>query len=55
MKNWIWHCSGVRFIGFENEEEAFVVCCCKSGKCGDFLERLVVFNVGEFEGSDEGC
>lgn len=44
----------VGFVGFEDEEETFVVGCGQRGEGGDFLQRLVVFDVGKFEGADEG-
>ena len=45
MENWVGNCGGVGLIGFEDQEEAFVVCCCEGGEGGDFLERLVVFDI----------
>lgn len=42
------------FKGFENQEEALVVCRSECGECGDFLEGLIVFDICELEGSDEG-
>ena len=42
------------FIGFEDEEKALVVGCGEGGKCGYFLEWLIIFDVGEFKGTDEG-
>ena len=54
MENRVGHSCGVGLVGFEDKEEAFVVGCNESGESGDFLEGLVVFDVGELEGSDEG-
>ena len=53
MKDWVGDCCGVGFVGLEDEEEAFVVGCDEGCEGGDFLEGLVVFYVGEFEGTDE--
>lgn len=53
MEDGVWDCRGIRFVGFKDEEEAFVVGCDKSGKGRDFLKGLVVFDVGELERSDE--
>ena len=52
MENRVGNCGGVGLIGFEDQEEAFVVCCCEGGEGGDFLERLVVFDICELERSD---
>lgn len=51
----VGHGGGVGFVRFEDEEEAFVVGRGQRGEGGDFLQRLVVFDVGELERADEGC
>ena len=53
MENRVWDRCCVRFVGFEDEEETLVVGCGQSRECGDLLERLIVFDIGEFEGTDE--
>jgi len=53
VKDGVWGCGGIGFEGLEDEEKALVVCCCKGGKCSYFLKGLVVFYVGELEGSDK--
>ena len=53
MKHRVRHRCGVGFVGFEDEEKTLVVGCGQSSECGDFLERLIVFDVGEFESTDE--
>ena len=55
VEDWVRNGCGVGLKGFEDEEEPFVVGCCKGGEGGYFLEWLIVFDVCEFEGSDEGC
>ncbi len=52
MKYGIGNGGGIGFVGFQNEEEAFVVGCSKGGEGGNFLKGLVVFDVCEFECSD---
>ena len=54
MQDWIRYSSGIGFVGLEDKEEALVVGCGESSEGGYFLERLIVFYVCEFEGSDEG-
>ena len=55
VEYWIRDCCGVRFVGLKNQEKAFVVGCSEGGECGYFLQRLIIFDVGEFKGTDEGC
>lgn len=52
MEDRVGNCSGVGFVGLEDEEEAFVVCSGESGEGGYFLERLVVLNIRELESPD---
>ena len=40
--------SCVRFVGFQDQKEAFVVCGGEGGECCYFLQWLVVFDVCEF-------
>lgn len=53
MEDWVGYGCGVGFEGFEDEEEAFVVGCREGGEGGYLLEWLIIFDVGEFESSDE--
>lgn len=55
MKNGIWDGCGIRFIGFKNKNEAFVVCSSEGGERGHFLKGLVVFDICKFKCPDEGC
>ena len=55
MEDWVRDSCGVRFVGFENQEEAFVVRCCEGGECGNFLKWLIIFYVCKFESPDERC
>ena len=53
MEYGIGDCGSLGFVGLKNQKEAFVVGCCKGGKCCYFLKWLVVFNVREFQRPDE--
>lgn len=48
VKNRVGNGGGVRFVGFEDQEKAFIVRCSQGSEGGYLLERLVVFNVREF-------
>ena len=54
MEDGVWHGSGVGLKRLEDEEKAFVVGGSEGGKRGYFLERLIVFDVGELESADKG-
>ncbi len=55
MKDRVGHLSGVRLEGLQYQQESLLVSCHESGKSSDFLQRLIVFDVGELESSDERC
>lgn len=54
MKDRVRDGGGIGLERFENQEESFVVGCGEGSESGDFLEGLVVFDIGEFESSDKG-
>lgn len=54
MEDRVGDARGLGFEGFEDQKEALFIGCDKGRKHGYFLERLVVFYGGYFEGADEG-
>ncbi len=45
MEDGVGNGSSVGFIRLEDEKETFVIGCSEGGEGGNFLERLVVFDI----------
>lgn len=55
MEDRVGNGCGVGFVGFKDKEEAFFVGGDEGGEGSDFLKRLIVLYISEFESPYEGC